>query len=74
MYYPYIGKSALLLAAAFCCSFVSNAAIAHGDDDDGHGIITKTVNCAQNNASVQMAIDGVRHGTKATIFIQGWYL
>ena len=61
MYYPNISKSALLLAAAFCYSLISNTAFA----------AEPMVDCTKSNASVQKAIDDAKHGEKTTIFITG---
>jgi len=61
MYYPNIGKSALLLAAAFCYSLISNTAFAD----------EPLVDCTKSNASVQDAIDGAKLDEKTTIYIVG---
>jgi len=60
----------LWLAAVLASFFMlSNTAIAR--DDDGHKEHTRTVKCYAGK-SVQSAIDKVKHGRDATIFIAGF--
>lgn len=54
-------KSALLMAAAFCSTLISNSAFA----------AEPTVDCSKSNASVQEEVDKAKPGEKVTIFITG---
>lgn len=63
-----ITKKVLLLVAAFSCFFIASPAFA---DDDDKGDREITVNCNQSKASVQQAVDKVKRGKGATIFVVG---
>jgi hypothetical protein len=68
--YGFIPNRSMLLATALSCCFLAATTALADEDDNGQGI--KTVNCNGPNASVQNAINSVRHGRQTTIFIVGF--
>lgn len=64
MCYLEIRRGALLIAAMFCCAFVTSSALADENKN-------KTVDCNKPNASVQKAIDKAKRGKATTIYIVG---
>lgn len=59
---------AVALASTLMAPGIAIANDDHDDDDQR----SRTVDCYRNHASVQAAIDGVRHGRDATIYITGF--
>ena len=65
-----IPKPSMWLVAALSICFITTNSVLASDDDDGQR--TKTVNCHQGNASVQVEIDDADVGRDTTIFIVGF--
>ena len=62
----------LWLAAVLSCSSIVTGSALASDDDGEREQHTRTVNCLDGHQSVQSAIDRVRGGQDATIFVVGF--